>query len=243
MTLEDESQGLDGWYVATYLGYDTVNYRPFAKVRGPGQRITSWSRRGFRIFRQPTDINHFGVTHKYLPWLRFWKVQPVRLIGYEQTVELRWASEDPTVCRARTIEVVEEMPDGFEFGVCGPALKQLMHRMAEMYPLPEAPPWGMHQDYDAAISPLRAGRTTIPSVEWEIEKQARECFLQLYLHTRNRERSAGDSRHWARSVHDSDANALLDGVLNDGVLPADVLDYWDLADWAPSRREGGRPAA
>ena len=165
MPLEEvpEAHWVTDWYVATYLNDDLVNVQAFSKLRGPGQQITSRSRRGFRIFRHPTDITHFGYTPTYLPWLRIWKVRPTRVIGHENAVELRWVSNDPTVCRARTIQIVEQMPvNGFEFGVCGAAVKRLMHRMAEMDPLPKAPAWSQHPDYDEAISPAACGASGRP---------------------------------------------------------------------------------
>ena len=74
MPLEEvpEAHWVTDWYVATYLNDDLVNVQAFSKLRGPGQQITSRSRRGFRIFRHPTDITHFGYTPTYLPWLRIW---------------------------------------------------------------------------------------------------------------------------------------------------------------------------
>ena len=136
------------WYVAAFDGRDIVNHQPFGKLR-PGRRLVSLSRNGFRLFDKPSHLIGFGYAF-CMPW-DVWQVRPLRPLRYQPTLVTDFATRQ---LRARRIEVVAEMPPGFEFGPNGWVVRRIVEQLAQSPPRPVTD----HPDYEIGLTFLEDQR-------------------------------------------------------------------------------------
>lgn len=202
------------WYVAAYHGRDAINPQAFAKL-APGRRLTSRSWKGFRLFEEPADMVNFGYAHQYLPW-EVWEVRPTRVLGFEPMLQ----HEAPQI-RARNLEVIRLMPEGFEFGPNGHAVRLLVEQLAQC----TQPGQRQGTDYDAAMTFLQDQLATPTS--WLHD--ARVSLARTYLDALVSGKSTGPAGRWARVLPAGlPGYTLINAAVSGLAIPAPIASHWGL---------------
>lgn len=204
------------WYVAAHHGRDAINPQPFAKL-APGRRLTSWSCNGFRLFEEPAYMVSFGYAHHYLPW-EVWEVRPSRVLGFEPMLQ-----HEARQIRARRIEVVRRMPEGFEFGPNGRAVRTLVEQLAQCTQSDRRP----EPNYAAAMTFLHDQLATT-AADWLHD--ARVSLARTYLDSLTSGKTTGPTRRWAHHLPAGlPVYPLIDAAVSGLAIPQPIARYWGLA--------------
>lgn len=148
------------WYVAAFGSRDVVNIQAFSRLR-QGRRLFSLSWHGFRLFEDPVHAINYGYASLYWPW-EIWRVRPVGVLGYEPSLVADYATRQ---LRARGLEAIERMPDGFEFGPHGAIVRTVVEDLAN---LSAQPPRDVDvREYNIAMTFLSDQRANLTRVEHE----------------------------------------------------------------------------
>ncbi|BBZ31294.1 hypothetical protein MMAD_55890 (plasmid) [Mycolicibacterium madagascariense] len=203
------------WYVPAYRGRDAINMQAFAKL-APGRRLTSRSWKGFRLFEEPAYMVNFGYAHQYLPW-EVWEVRPTRVLGFEPMLQ-----HEARQIRARHIEVVQLMPDGFEFGPNGHAVRLLVEQLAQCTQPGGAP----GPDYVAAMTFLQDQLATTTS--WLHD--SRVSLARAYLDFLASGKTTGPIGRWDSHLAPRlPAYPLIDAAVSGLTIPQPIASHWGIA--------------
>ena len=208
------------WYVAAFDGRDIVNHQPFGKLR-PGRRLVSLSRNGFRLFDEPSHLIGFGYAF-CMPW-DVWQVRPLRPLRYQPTLVTDFATRQ---LRARRIEVVAQMPPGFEFGPNGWVVRRIVEQLAQSPPRPVTD----HPDYEIGLTFLEDQRGPLSRLH-----ESRVRLAHTYLDCLASGSPTGPIGRWERYLPaNTPVFELLDAAVAGLQIPDAVAQRWGL-DLTPAR--------
>lgn len=208
------------WYVASFGGRDVVNVQAFSKLR-LRRRLFSLSWHGFRLFEDPVHAINYGYASLYWPW-EIWRVRPVGVLGYEPSLVADYATRQ---LRARGLEVIERMPDGFEFGPHGAIVRTLVEDLAK---LTTHPPRDVDaREYYLAMIFLRDQRAVeLTRVEYE-----RVSLAIKYLDTLVTGSVDAEYRDYQRRLpSETPVFELLEAAVVGAAIPPVIAERWNLTN-------------